>query len=79
MTEEITGTLEDWKYDHYYNCFWGYIYGDIHKRFADGTRIHTSSVGPRKSWDDAKEGDLIKTLNSVYRLGKTQRTLSSVG
>lgn len=63
---EITGRLEGWSYDPMYRVYWGYIYEDIHGRFVDGTRIHTSSTTQK----DGKEGDLIVTRNSTYLLGK---------
>jgi len=39
----------------------GEIYGDTHKRWADGTYIRTSQV-------KREEGDLVYTLNSVYKI-----------
>ena len=39
----------------------GNIYGDVRGRFPDGSLIHTSFVV-------RQEGDLIFTLNSVYRV-----------
>jgi len=40
---------------------WGNVIGDSKRRFVDGTRIHTSLILKI-------EGDLIHTLNSVYRI-----------
>ena len=63
---DVTATLENWYHDPVRNIVWGDIYGDIHHRWPDNVRIHTSnlhSVGP------FKEGDVIETLNSTYKLG----------
>lgn len=64
MNNEITGTLENWQKDPVHNIYWGHIYGDVRRRFYDGCRIHTSYVeqGP-------DENNIIKTLNSTYKLG----------
>ena len=70
MTKEITGVLENWSYDDIWSIFWGNIYEDIHERFPDGMQIHTSSVPRGLHNFEYIEGDLIKTLNSTYRLGK---------
>lgn len=64
----VTATLENWSYDPNYKCFWGEIHGDVNKRWRDGTPIHTSHA----PYPEAQEGDLVKTLNSTYRLGKPQ-------
>lgn len=69
--EEITGTLENWSYDRHHRVFWGQIYGDTKGRFRDGTMIHTSACEFNKN----KEGDIIETLNSRYKLGKFMETL----
>ena len=68
----VTGTLEHWWYDDLYNVVWGIINEDVKGRFVDGTQIHTSDIPKyRKSRKcDAKQGDYIYTLNSIYRLGK---------
>ena len=70
MTDkEITGRLENWSYDEFYNVIWGNIYNDVNNRFADGTNIHTSDIlGGRNTVFN--EGDIVKTLNSRYQLGK---------
>ena len=39
----------------------GDIYGDVHKRWPDGSHIRTSLV-------DRVEGDLVYTRNSVYKI-----------
>lgn len=71
MSKEITGRLENWSYDLMYNVIWGNIYEDARDRFVDGTHIHTSDIpGGRKYNSTFSEGDLIKTLNSTYLLGK---------
>ena len=68
---EITGTLENWTYDQLYNVVWGNVYNDIHNRFPDGGWIHTSDIpGQRNNQKVFKEGDIVKTLNSSYKLGK---------
>ena len=41
--------------------FTGDIYGDVHKRWPDGSHIRTSLV-------DRVEGDLVYTRNSVYKI-----------
>ncbi len=71
MTEEVTGTLENWSKDLYYPVIWGLIYNDIRERFPDGAHIHTSAIPGIKGMD-LKEGDIVKTLNSTYKLGKAQ-------
>lgn len=61
--------LENWYKDSLYNILWGNIYNDPAKRWAEGTRIHTSSIkGLHKM--ELKEGDTVTTRNSVYKLGK---------
>lgn len=61
-----TGRLENWYRDPMFNVFWGNLFDDVHRRWRDGQLIHTSyCVDP-----DAEEGDVIKTLNSSYLLGK---------
>lgn len=63
---EPTARLENWEYDKGWYVFKGYIFDDVHMRFPNGSYIHTSHcVEP-----DAKEGDIIHTLNSTYLLGK---------
>ena len=60
----ITGTLKDAVWDEYHPCIWGFIYGDVHGRFPDGTWIHTSKV--KTNW--GAKLDLVPTLNSLYRV-----------
>lgn len=40
---------------------WGNISEDVHVRWVDGTRIHTSQI-------KSIEGDIITTLNSTYKV-----------
>lgn len=64
--EPITAVLQEWWFDDYNHVFWGIVIGDIKGRFVDGAYIHTSSCHN----PDAQEGDVIKTRNSTYLLGK---------
>lgn len=62
----ITATLGDAYiyrpcHDSHVYVITGYIYGDVLKRWKDGTRITTSAV-------QSIEGDLVHTLNSVYKV-----------
>lgn len=69
MTDEqssITGTLENWWYDKGWMCFRGNLYGDTRGRWVDGQHIYTSHC----PMPEAKEGDIIKTMNSFYLLGR---------
>ena len=64
--DKPTARLEYWSYDKVWHVFNGHIFDDVRMRFPDGSYIHTSHcVEP-----DAKEGDIIHTLNSTYLLGK---------
>lgn len=66
---EITGTLEGWCQDNLYAyIIWGNVFGDSKGRFRDGTRIHTSYITPPS--EEWKEGAIVTTRNSVYKLGK---------
>lgn len=65
---KVTGTLEGWRKDPLFNIVWGYINGDIHNRFVDGTLIHTSDITPKGQL--LEEGRIISTRNSFYKLGK---------
>lgn len=67
--QEITGTLENWHKDLHYPVIWGNVYDDTRERFYDGAHIHTSAIPGIKGMD-LKEGDVVKTLNSTYKLGK---------
>jgi hypothetical protein len=64
MNEQLNGRLEDWIFDGF--LIWGNLYRDPARRWAEGTRVHTSTV---KSKEPFKEGDTIETLNSKYLLG----------
>ncbi len=59
----ITGRLENWYNDPNHKIIWGNLYNDIHKRWHDGTRIHTSKIISQSSTH-------VKTLNSYYELGE---------
>jgi hypothetical protein len=66
---EITGTLENWRVKFINDeemIIWGNLNGDIHKRWREGQYIHTSGIAVR----GVKEGDVVTTRNSVYKLGK---------
>lgn len=67
--DEITGRLEGWFYvpTQYRMC--GYLYEDIRGRFLDGTFIYTSYVELTAAVE-AKEGDVLRTTFSRYKLGK---------
>ena len=72
MSEEITGRLENWhrqQIDEEYFIIWGNLYEDSHGRWPEGTNIHTSAIEER----DVKEGDIVQTRNSIYKLGKPLR------
>lgn len=65
---EITGRLENWTRQQVTKkefIIWGDCYDDVHGRFLDGDRVHTSGILNRA----CKEGDVVKTRNSVYLLG----------
>jgi len=72
---ELTATLENWSFDPHWNIFWGKVYGDTKGRFEDGVVIHTSHA---KKYKDAVEGDIIKTVNSNYLLGKPETPIDSM-
>ena len=65
----VKGLLENW-YPFGY-AIAGEIHDDKDKRFDDGTTIRTSTV--QGDMTDLKEGDVIKTNNSSYLLGKRAR------
>lgn len=67
--QEIHGTIEQWHREQTSRkefIIYGYVYGDTKGRFPDGTYIHTSGIKNRK----LTKGDIVKTRNSVYKLGK---------
>jgi hypothetical protein len=63
MKMKVTGKLRDVTYQEFPGGFvaWGYVSGDIHGRFRDGERIHTSYV---KAYDP--ETKVLTTRNSTY-------------
>jgi hypothetical protein len=70
MDINLTGRLENWEHQpEMYNIMWGDLYDDINTRWPDGTRIRTSSLSHPKT-TEFKEGDVIRTRNSTYLLGK---------
>lgn len=72
---EITGYLENWRYDVMNHVIWGNLVGDIRKRWPEGSYIHTSNL--RISKADAKQladGDTVNTLNSTYVLGSKKES-----
>lgn len=69
MDKRITGTLENWAEFPVGSMLYGDIYGDVRHRWPDGTAIRTSLI----DWVDLstlKEGDIVQTRNSTYKLGK---------
>tara|TARA_R110000823_G_scaffold46965_10_gene120196 strand:- start:2092 stop:2316 length:225 start_codon:yes stop_codon:yes gene_type:complete len=59
--------LREWDYTPpvlgIHNGFYtGYVYNDSKGRFPDDSRIRTSSVV-------SVEGDILRTLNTTYKLG----------
>lgn len=69
---EVTGTLNSWLKEQVgdITIIWGYIYGDTKGRFYDGQYIHTSFLKmPAEEVDNLKEGDILLTNNSTYKLG----------
>lgn len=69
MSEQVTGTLENWFRQQVSNkefILYGSIFGDIHERFPDGYEIHTSGIKNI----EIQEGDIVRTRNSTYKLGK---------
>lgn len=61
----ITNYIKNWRIEKVRGSviIFGEIYNDIKKRFADGTKIHTSKILKA----DFISG-LVETLNSVYHL-----------
>ena len=61
----IVAVLRNWR-KHICNAegafvIWGHVYDDTMNRFYDGQFIHTARV-------ERVEGDLVYTMNNVYRL-----------
>lgn len=63
---KVTGILRNVTFQGFEGGFvaWGYVYDDVHGRFRDGDRIHTSYV---KDYD-ASTG-ILTTRNSFYKIG----------
>lgn len=59
MTTKQTATLRKWLRIPWMNTITGEVYD--HPRFADGTRVVTSSIVK-------DEGNTVETLNTVYTL-----------
>lgn len=73
--QQVTATLENWTPQVYENrdeyVIWGHIEGDSRERWPDGTYIHTSGIHTKNhNPDSLKEGDVIHTRNSTYKLGR---------
>lgn len=67
----FTATIENWSWHKKSNTIVGYIYGDSSGRFEDGAFIQTSTLKPMSMQvSSPKEGAILKTLNSSYKLGK---------
>ena len=70
MSEEHNGVIENWV-PYFGVAIEGLIYGDTKGRFYDGQLIHTSYVLLKaEDFLKLKEGDIIETRNSTYKLGK---------
>lgn len=84
--KEVIGRLENWFIAFWGDgtkdlVVWGDIYDDKRKRFKDGLHIHTSYLIEinESNMKDVKEGDVIKTKNSYYLLGKKYERLNKKG
>lgn len=72
---EITATLENWSVQRLNEkefIIWGEIYGDIKNRFSQGKLVHTSPILNQ----DIAEGCVVRTRNSIYKLGKMNGELN---
>lgn len=72
VEEGITARMEEWSLHDSLSSpkkkvLSGVIYGDQKKRFEDGWRVRTSTL---ESEGPFEAGDVVKTLNSTYLLGK---------
>ncbi len=58
------GTIENWRIVDMggYKVIVGDLYGDAKGRFLDGTYVKTSPI-------KAQDGNIIRTVNSIYLLG----------
>jgi len=71
--EAVTGRLENWLVQQVTKkefVIWGNCHNDVHERWDEGEWIHTSGIKNRKP---VKSGDVVKTRNSTYLLGKKRR------
>ena len=70
----ITGTLENWYASSSHEgefILWGNLFGDIHGRWRNGRRIHTSGIAASLLEEGLlTEGYTVQTRNSNYLLGK---------
>ena len=69
MNKEVTATLENWRIHPQVQVIIGEINGDVYCRWLDGTSILTSHIVGLSEME-LKEGTLVETMNSVYKLGK---------
>lgn len=75
--EDVTAILDDWIVDPFgRSVIWGRVRDDKAGRFRDGTDIRTSRIDlDAVGFRALKEGDIVKTLNSSYLLGKKAASL----
>ena len=67
----ITARIEDWAYHKKSNTIIGHIYDDANGRFPYGAFIQTSTLKAMSMQESSpKEGAVMQTLNSAYKLGK---------
>lgn len=67
--EQKKMVLDEWGMDcKEYMIMLGYVFDDSKGRFFDGQDIRTSLLDDKKC--DIREGGIIITKNSVYKLGK---------
>lgn len=67
ISKLVTGVIEQWIFSE--GMIFGRVFGDVKRRFPDGSYIHTSTV-LESSTKELQEGSIVETLNSIYRLGK---------
>jgi hypothetical protein len=73
---EITGRIENWSIDSDfvdgYTVVRGHVHDDVRGRWREGQYVRSSAlVGD--CFDHLKEGDIVRTLNSKYLLGKPKQ------
>lgn len=70
--EMIDATINNWILSPLCKNIEGFIADDAKGRWKDGTFFHTSSIPNLtiSEYLNLKEGDIVKTLNSVYLLGR---------